>query len=177
MKNYLVVGKSIKRVEAEDKVTGRAKYTGDYNTVGLLHAEMLTSTYAHAEITNVDISKALKVSGVKAILTGKDYPYLTGSAIKDRPIIAIDRVRYYGEPVAVVVADSGSNAKMAASLIKVEYKQLPVVNSPIEALQPNATIIHEKLMEYSRSGEETYPEPNSNIANRTKIRKGNMNKG
>ncbi len=177
MRDYLIVGRSVKRVEAEDKVTGRAKYTGDYNSVGLLHAEMLTSPYAHAEITNVDISKALNVRGVKAILTGKDYPYLVGFVIADRPIIAIDRVRYNVEPVAVVVADSKSNSKMAVSLIKIDYKPLPVANSPIEAIQPNAPIVHEKLMEYSRLGEEAYPEPNSNIASRTKIRKGNMDKG
>lgn len=177
MRSYLILGKSIKRVEAEDKVTGRAKYTGDYNIVGLLHAEMLTSIYAHAEITNVDISKASNVKGVKAILTGRNYPYLTGSVIEDRPIIAIDRVRYYGEPVAVVVADTRANAKMAANLIVVEYKPLPVVNSPHEALKPNGPILHERLMEYRRLGEEAYPEPNSNIANRTKIRKGNMDRG
>lgn len=177
MGEYSIIGKSVIRVEAKDKVTGRAKYTGDMERAGLLYGEMLTSTLAHAEIVNVDISMALKVPGVRAVLTGREYPYLTGSVIKDRPVIAIDRVRYYGEPVAVVVADSRANAKMAASLIKIEYKPLPVVNLPLDGIKTNAPLLHEKLMKYIRIGEEVYPEAGSNIANRTKIRKGDMNRG
>lgn len=177
MNCYTLLGKSIKRVDGKDKVTGMAKYTADYKSAGTLFAAMLTSTHAHAEIINLNTEEAAKINGVKAVLTGKDYPYLIGSVIEDRPIIAIDRVKYFGETVAVVVAESKDIAKMAASLIRVEYSPLPVINSPTEALAPGAFVIHERLMEYNRSGEEAYPEPNSNIANRTKIRKGDMNRG
>ena len=177
MNNHFVLGRSIKRVESEDKVTGRAKYTGDYKCTGVLSAAMLTSPYAHAEIIGIDTKAAAEVDGVKAILIGRDYPILTGSVIEDKPIIAIDRVRHFGETVALVVADSRAAAKEAASLIKVKYNPLPVINSPTQGMQPGAFVLHERLIEYNRPGEEAFPEPNSNIANRTKIRKGDMIKG
>lgn len=177
MGNYFILGKSVKRIESKDKVTGRAKYTGDYKCCGVLHAAMLTSPHAHAEILEMDTREAKNMPGVKAVLTGRDYPILTGSVIEDKPIIAIDRVRYFGETVALVVAESKAIAKKAASLIKVEYKLLPVINSPTKGVEPGAFILHERLIEYNRPGEEAFPEPDSNIANRTKIRKGDIEEG
>jgi len=176
MNNFNVVGESIQRKEALNKVTGTARYTDDYNKPGLLHARMLISPYAHAKIKSIDYSKAQKSPGVRGILTGKNFPELTGDPIADRPPIAIDKVRYYGEPVAVVVADSEAEAKKAVFLIKVEYEILPMVNSPREAIKKNAPLVHEKNGEYKVSGG-VYPEAETNIANRTKIRKGNMEKG
>jgi len=170
------VGKSIPRRETWAKVTGAAKYSNDISEPALLHAKLAVSPHAHAKIKSVDSSEALKIPGVKAVITGQYYPVLTGSPLSDRPPIAIDKVRYYGEPVALVVAEQEYIAEMAALLIKAEYELLPVVRSPREALRANAPLIHERLAEYKRH-EEAFPEPGTNIANRTKIRKGNMEEG
>ncbi|WP_314590473.1 xanthine dehydrogenase family protein molybdopterin-binding subunit [Paenibacillus terrigena] len=174
--NGQAVGKSVPRKETWEKVTGRAKYVDDASNPGLLHAKIAVSPYAHAIIKSIDLSEAWKLPGVRAIITGQYYPVLTGSPLEDRPPIAIDKVRYYGEPVALVVAEQEHIAEMAALSIQVEYDPLPVVNSPTEAYQKNAPIIHEHLAMYKRT-EEAIPEVGTNVANRTKIRKGNMEEG
>ncbi|QOT01415.1 xanthine dehydrogenase family protein molybdopterin-binding subunit [Brevibacterium sp. JNUCC-42] len=170
------VGKSIPRKETWEKVTGTAKYINDHSTPGLLHAKIAISPHAHAIIKSIDLTEAMKIPGVETIITGQYYPILTGSPLEDRPPIAIDKVRYFGEPVALVVADQEYIAEMAALRIKVDYEPLPAVLSPREAFQKNAPLVHERLAEYKRH-EEVYPEPGTNIANRTKIRKGNMAEG
>jgi len=176
MHNLNVIGKSEPRKESLDKVTGRAKYTNDYQTPGLLYARLLTSPYAHAKIKSIEYKNALSSSGVRAVLTGQYFPHLIGSTILDRPPIAIDKVRYNGEPVAVVVADSEAEAEKAVQLIKIQYEPLAVVNSPCAALKKDAPLVHEKLGQYSII-DETLPEANTNVANRTKIRKGDIKKG
>lgn len=170
-----VVGKSVIRKEAYDKVTGRAKYTNDYQSTGMLSGKIVISPYGHAKIVNIDTSRAWKVPGVRAILAGKHYP-LTGEAIRDRPPIAVDKVRYHGEPVALVVADTPTQAKTAADLIHVQYELLPVVNSPTQAFQRDAPLVHEHLGEYEKE-EDSHPVPGTNIATHIKIRKGNMEQG
>ncbi|MDP5276246.1 xanthine dehydrogenase family protein molybdopterin-binding subunit [Chengkuizengella axinellae] len=169
------IGKSIIRKEALDKVTGTAKYTSDHLSLPMLHAKMVISPYAHANITHIDLSEAWKIPGVRAILAGEKFP-LTGEEIRDRPPIAYDKVRYCGEVVAVIVADSPAIAKRASSLIKVNYEPLPVVNSPNQAYENNAPVVHENIDSYERI-KNVYPEVNTNIANRTKIRKGDMELG
>ena len=176
MYDFNVIGKNVPRKESLDKVTGAAKYTDDYEAAGLLHARMVTSPYAHAKIKSIKYEDSLKASGVRAVLTGQYFPHLIGSTIIDRPPIAIDKVRYNGEPVAVVVADSEAEAERAAQMIKIEYEPLPVVNSPSEAIKKDSPLIHEKLGNYGII-DEVFPEPNTNIANRTKIRKGDIKKG
>lgn len=173
---FYIIGKSVYRKEALDKVTGVAKYTGDYNITGQLYASIVASPYAHAEIKQIGTSEAWKVPGVRAIVTGKQCPILTGSPILDRPPIAIDKVRYHGEPVALIVADNEQSSREAAALIKVDYIPLDVVNSPNDAIKNNAPLVHENLKDY-KPIEEAYPEPGTNIANRTKIRKGDLEKG
>jgi CO/xanthine dehydrogenase Mo-binding subunit len=170
-----VIGKSIIRKDALEKVTGRAKYTADYHTVPMLSVQMVISPYGHAKIIKVDTADAWKVPGVRAIIAGKHYP-LAGEAIRDRPPIAVDKVRYHGEPVALVVADTPSQAKTAADLVKVQYELLPVVNSPTQAFQKNAPLVHERLGEYKKEGDSS-PVPDTNIATHIKIRKGNMAQG
>lgn len=170
------IGESTIRKESLEKVTGTAKYSADFSKIGLLHAKLAVSPHAHAKIISVDSSEARKVPGVKAVIIGKDHPILTGSPLEDRPPIAIDKVRYYGEPVAIVIAEQEHAAEMAALLIKVDYELLPILHSPIEAYQQGAPLLHEQLATYKRH-EEVYPEPGTNIANRTKIRKGNMEEG
>ncbi|KRF13649.1 xanthine dehydrogenase family protein molybdopterin-binding subunit [Paenibacillus sp. Soil787] len=174
--NERSIGKSTMRKESWEKVTGTAKYVDDFSKIGILHAKLAVSPHAHAKIISIDSSDAWKVPGVKAVLIGKDHPILTGSPLEDRPPIAIDKVRYYGEPVAIVVAEQEYAAEMAALLIRVEYELLPVLHSPMEAYQQGAPLLHEHLSNYKRH-ENVYPEPGTNIANRTKIRKGNMEEG
>lgn len=171
------IGVSVPKKESWDKVTGRAKYNGDNITTNTLHAKILTSTYAHAIIKSIDTSKAEKSKGVKAVITGEFLPVLTGSIIEDRPIIARNKVRYFGEPVAVVVANSEQEASHAVELIDVEYEPLPVVNSVQDAMREDSILIHENLSKYHRPSVEANPRLNTNIAGSTKIRKGDMNKG
>ncbi|PFU40485.1 aldehyde oxidase [Bacillus cereus] len=176
MDKYHVIGKSIPRKEAMDKITGKAKYIDDENETGTLHVKLLTSKYAHAYIERVDTSIAWKVQGVRNIITGKDYPNLVGSSIVDRPPLAFEKVRYFGEPIAMVIADSEEAAQRGILSIHVTYKEIPVVNSPLQAYQNNTSLVHERLGEY-RIIEEAQPEPNTNVATRTKVRKGDIEKG
>ncbi|MBM7716130.1 CO/xanthine dehydrogenase Mo-binding subunit [Bacillus thermophilus] len=169
------IGKSVYRKESWEKVTGKAKYTNDDETVGMLDGKLVTSPYAHAKIVQITISDALKIKGVRAIITGDNLP-LTGEEIRDRPPVAVDRVRYYGEVVAIVVADSMATAQLAANQVQVAYDPLPVVNSPREALHRAAPLLHEQLGSYHKI-EGVYPVPGTNIASKIKIRKGNMQKG
>jgi len=170
------IGISVPRKESWSKTTGAARYVRDFSRPGLLHAQIAVSPHAHARIIAIDTTEARKIHGVRAVITGRFYPLLTGSPLADRPPIAIDKVRYSGEPIALVVADEAYIAEMAALRIKAEYELLPVVHSPSEALRPDAPLIHEQLATYERF-EEVFPEPGTNIANRTKIRKGNMEEG
>lgn len=170
-----VIGKSVIRKDALDKVTGRAMYTDDYQTVHMLSGKIVISPYGHARIVSIDTQEAWKVPGVRAIIAGKHFP-LVGESIRDRPPIAVDKVRYHGEPVALVVADTPAQAKQAADLIQVQYELLPVVNSPTQAFEKNAPLVHERLGEYEKE-EDSHPVPGTNIATHIKIRKGNMERG
>lgn len=175
-KNYTYVGKSLQRVDIKEKAYGRAKYTEDELVNGLKTA-LLTSQMAHATLKRVDVSKALQAKGVHAIVTGEDYPYPVGPMLADRPPIAYEKVRYYGEPIAIVIADEVYQAKYAANLIEVEYESLPVLLSPKESHQNDTTLIHEHLGKYTTMVEGIHAVPKTNIANWTRIRKGNMEKG
>lgn len=170
------IGKSIPKIDGYEKVRGTAKYTTDYVNKNMLYAQLLISPYAHAKIVSINTNEAELMTGVKAILTGKDCPLLVGVLLEDKPILARDKVRYHGEPVAVVVADSELEAKRAVQKIKVEYEELPVINSASEAFSLNDVLVHEDINNY-RILKPVSPVPNTNIANLVKIRKGNIKKG
>lgn len=169
-----MIGSSVVRKEAKDKVTGATKYNIDYQAPGLLYAKLVVSTEAHARLIKVDTSAAQNAPGVQAVVTGASLTILCGSVIEDRPPLARDKVRYYGEPIAVVVANSEAEAGAAAKLVRVEYDPLPIINSTSAALQPNAALIHENLGQYNKVIEDVYPEADTNIAARINIRKGDM---
>ncbi len=171
------VGVTVIRKEAWNKVTGQAQYTDDFASSQTLTAKMATSVYAHALIKNLDISQATALPGVKAVLTGEDFPGLCGPLLEDRPPLAKGRVRYYGEPVALVVAENELIAAKAVSLIKITYEPLPVVASPSQAISEGATLIHEGLVNYKRKEKDVYPEPGSNVCDRKNISKGDIIKG
>jgi CO/xanthine dehydrogenase Mo-binding subunit len=174
MEHIPQIGISIPKKESWDKVTGRAKYNGDYISSDTLHARILTSTHAHAIIKSIDTSKAEKSKGVQAVITGEYFPVLTGSIIEDRPPIAKDKVRYFGEPVAVVIANTEQDASYATKLIDVEYEPLPIINSVQDAIREDSILIHEKLSQYHHPSLEANPKFNTNIAGSTKIRKGDV---
>lgn len=171
------IGVTVIRKEAWDKVTGNAIYTNDEITTGILTARIVTSTCAHAVIKTIDYVEAEAVQGVKSVLTGKDYPILCGSLVDDRPPLALGKVRYYGEPVALVVAKDDFAAAKAVSLVKVEYEPLPVIHSIPQALAAEAVLVHEKQETYKHAVADLYPEPGTNICDRKKIRKGDLQKG
>ena len=168
------IGMSVPRKESADKVTGALKYNDDIWIPGLLQGWVVTSTRAHAYIKSTIIDEAMKVQGVKAIITGQEDAILKGSVIDDRPVLAKDKVRHFGEPLAIVVANTVENAKKAANLICVEYENLPVVNTIADAMKADAVLVHENLGQYKHGVEGVYPEANTNIANRTCIYKGNI---
>lgn len=111
---YSVVGTSAHRVEGIEKVTGQAKFTGDLIIPGMLECKVLRSPYPHALIESIDVNQAEALPGVVAVLTREDIqdfdPYY-GHCLRDRPLIALKRVRYVGEPVAAVAADNGATAE------------------------------------------------------------------
>ncbi|HWP96643.1 MAG TPA: xanthine dehydrogenase family protein molybdopterin-binding subunit [Syntrophomonadaceae bacterium] len=174
---FLSIGKDVIRKDAWEKVTGRATYSADVSSPGILHGVLVTSTCAHGKIKSIDYVEASNMPGVKAVLTGDYYPILTGSVLEDHPPLAAGKVRYYGEPVAIVVARSEAEASAAATRIKVYYEKLPTVDSPSAAIKPDSPLVHEHLDQYKKAIPEVYPEANSNIVHLVKIRKGDMNQG
>ena len=173
MSDFRYVGKTYRRRDGPDKVTGRLKYVADHNPPGLLHAAVLTSPHAHARIVEIDTSAAEKAPGVRAVVTGEDFPILLGLYLGDTPPLAQGKVRHFGEPVAAVIAATLPEARAALDLIEVTYDPLPTVSSPSAALEPDAPILHEEMDDYVHIPP-IHPEPGSNVANRTKIRKGNV---
>lgn len=145
---FEAIGSNAKRQDAIDKVTGQAKYTGDLALPGLLEGKVVRSVLPHALIESIDTSKAEALDGVVAVLTRDDLkdidPYY-GHCLRDRPLIAIDRVRYVGEPVVVVAAETREAAEAAISLIDVQYKELPYVANMDDALAENAPLLHEDV--------------------------------
>ncbi|TQS74464.1 xanthine dehydrogenase family protein molybdopterin-binding subunit [Ornithinibacillus gellani] len=174
---FTYIGKDIKRIDLAEKAQGKVRYTDDTNIAGMLHAKLHTSTEAHANITEIDISKAWEIAGVHAIITGEDFPFPVGPMLADRPPLAIEKTRYYGEPIAIVVADTEQQAKRAAEQIQVTYEPLPIIQSPREAMKKDAITIHENLGSYKVQVEGVHAVPGTNIANHTKIRKGDIEQG
>lgn len=144
------VGRSIERVEDAALLTGRGRFIDDLGTrPGTLHAAILRSPHAHADIIGIDVSAAQKAVGVAAVLTGEDIKALTTSLVVGvkAPVecwpIAVGRVRYVGEPVAIVVATDRYAAEDAVDLIEVEYRARPAVVDPLATLSPDAPVLHD----------------------------------
>lgn len=173
--NY--IGKGIERLDGIEKVTGEAEYVHDMKLKGMIYGKMKTSPYAHALIKSIDVSKAKALPGVKAVLTGEEASQKLGIYMVDRPILAVGKVRYFGEAVAAVAAIDLDTAEKAVELIEIEYEELPVVQEVEEAIKPGATLVHENLGTYKWIENVFNPEPGTNIANHFKLRKGNIEKG
>jgi CO/xanthine dehydrogenase Mo-binding subunit len=143
--SFRVVGRSVRRLDVVEKVTGRARYVTDLELPGMLHAKLLRSPHPHARVVRVDAEAARALAGVRAVVTSADLgwcdPYF-GPAYRDRPILAIEVARYEGEPVAAVVAESEAAAAEALALVEVEYEERAAVTTLGEALAPGAPLVH-----------------------------------
>ena len=143
------VGIPSPRVEGEQKVGGGAIYAVDVGLPDMLWAKVLRSPIAHGRIKKIDPSKAIALPGVKAVLTGADLGGAKiGKKIVDMPILAHGVVRYIGEKIAAVAAESETIAEAAVDLIDVEYEDLPVITDPLAAMEPGAPLLHPNLAEY-----------------------------
>ena len=148
--DFQIVNHSIPRRDGRVKVTGKAQYVADLKLIGMAYAKVLRSPYAHAKIIAIDKSLAEAHAGVYCVVTGYDLdglnPYY-GHAVKDHPLLAIDKVRYAGEPVAAVVAVDERTAFEALELIDVKYQELKAVFTPAEAMAKDAPLLHERKFE------------------------------
>ena len=161
-REFKYVGHNVKRVDGIEKVTGAAKYVGDITVPGMLYGRILRSNYPHARIRSIDASRAEALPGVVAVLTAADitdlHPIYNG-----RPVIAINKVRYVGEPVAAVAAEDLATAEEALALIHVDYEELPTVTNIEAAIKPGAPLVHE--------------DKGSNIGTHEKVNRGNADEG
>jgi CO/xanthine dehydrogenase Mo-binding subunit len=138
------VGRNLPRLDARDKITGRATYIADLYRPGMLHAAILKSPHAHARILSYDVAAAAALPGVACVLTGADVPDgKFGPFIKDEFVLAKEKVRFVGEAVCLVAAEDEATARQAVHLIEVEYKELPPILSPEDAMAPDAALVHE----------------------------------
>ncbi|MFQ6111982.1 MAG: xanthine dehydrogenase family protein molybdopterin-binding subunit, partial [Nitrospinota bacterium] len=143
MAEHDFVGLSLPRVDAHVKATGEALFTVDLNFPHMLHAKLLRSPLPHAKILNIDTSRARRLSGVKAVITGVDTPYTFGVSHFDQTPLQTEKVRHVGDAVAAVAALDVDTAEEALSLIKVDYEPLPALFDPLQAMEPGAPLVHE----------------------------------
>src|SRR5919109_4841681 len=149
MTDFKAVGAAVPRGEGSGKVSGQTIYAADVKLPGLLWAKILRSPHPHARIRRIDISKAEKLSGVRAIITGEDVKgRLIGKQIRDMPVLCWDKVRFVGDRVAAVAAETMEAAEEALHLIEVDYEPLPAVFDPLEAMASGAPKIHENVDDY-----------------------------
>jgi CO/xanthine dehydrogenase Mo-binding subunit len=172
---YRVIGKSLPRADAWEKVRGRPIYAGDLALSGMLHGRIVRSPYASARIVSIDTRAAAALSGVAAVLTHADVPRnelrmelpgrmaeaTAGAVLATQPVLAADRVRFQGEPVVAIAAETPEVAAHAAELVEVEYEELPGVFDPLESLRPGAALVHE----------------GGNVLRRWQLRKGDIREG
>ncbi|MGK6310616.1 xanthine dehydrogenase family protein molybdopterin-binding subunit [Variovorax sp. DT-64] len=144
------VGQPVPQLEADEKLTGSAQYIADMYRPGMLHGAILQSPLPHARIRGYDLSEALALAGVRAIVTGDDLDeaHRMGAFIKDEPAFAKGKVRYVGEIVAAVAADTEAIARQATRLIHVDYEELPAVLDPEHALAAGAALVHDDAASY-----------------------------
>src|SRR6266513_1960586 len=180
------IGKTFRRLDYETKVTGRAQYLADMSVPGMCHGKILRSPYPHARIKRIDASKAQKVAGVVAVLTRDDIlhdegiePYY-GPVFKDQTIVAVEKVRHVGDPVAAVAALTVDAAEEALKLIEVDYEELPAVLNVQDAIKQDPTLVHEKVR-IPESGfadlAELKPIDGTNICTHFKLNRGDIDRG
>lgn len=165
MTKFRSVNHPVKRVDAYEKVTGKAKYAADLYFDGMVYGKVLRSRYPHARIRSINVEKARALPGVLAVLTAKDVPgsKTFGIVVPNQYVLADDRVRYLGDGVALVAAETEAIASAALQLIEVDYEELPSVHDPLAALAEGAPVIHSEA-------------PN-NVVVHHHVQKGDVEKG
>ena len=189
MAEYNVIGTSLAKVDAPERVTGKAAYGADLDLPGMLWAKLVRSPHAHARIKKIDTSKAKALPGVKAVITASDLPHLPKgataplvgevsidmSAIKEI-VMASDKARYHGQVVAAVAAIDPFIAEEAAGLVEIDYEVLPVVTDVLQAMQPGTALVHEDLHTLEEATQEKSDQP-SNIATHMFYTRGDVEAG
>ena len=165
------IGVSVPRVDGVKKVTGAAKYVGDMKWPRMLYAKCVKSPYAHAKILSIDISAAKALKGVHDVITGDYYTKRGGLYLEDKNFLAVNTVKFCGEPVVAVAAETPEIAEAACELVKVEYEPLPVINNPMEGMAKDAVLIHPELHTY-KVVPIFHPQAHTNISHHHIIRKG-----
>src|ERR1700731_1840201 len=159
------IGVNIRRIDAPSKVTGALRYAGDMVLPHMLHVQVLRSPHPHARIVSIDVTDAEASAGVEAVVTCADVPGQDGFGVfvSDQPVMARDKVRYVGEPVAAVAAEDLISARQAMAKIRVEYEMLPAVFDPDEAMAAGAPVVHDYAPD--------------NLVKHIPIRKGDVEEG
>ena len=165
------IGVSVPRVDGVKKVTGAAKYVGDMKWPRMLYAKCVKSPYAHAKIPSIDVSAAKALKGVHDVITGDYYTKRGGLYLEDKNFLAVNTVKFCGEPVVAVAAETPEIAEAACELVKVEYEPLPVINNPMEGMAKDAILIHPELHTY-KVVPIFHPQAHTNISHHHIIRKG-----
>jgi CO/xanthine dehydrogenase Mo-binding subunit len=162
-KQFNIIGSRVARVDAVDKVTGRAKYGADYNVIGQLYGASKYADFPHAKIKSISIERAKALTGVRAVLTHNDIPgeKSFGAITTNQMVLCIDTVRFVGDVVAIVAAESPEIAEQAVGLIDVEYEELPVISDPKQSLDKESPLVYE----------------NGNLCFHHRVRKGDVEKG
>src|SRR3990170_3952012 len=184
MPDTSVVGKSVNRADAAQKVTGRVLHVGNIEMPGMLHVAVLRSPHPHARIIRVEKSRAESLKGVAAVLTGSEVALMPGvdtyfgPAFRDQPILAIDRVLHVGDPVVAVAAEDLRSAQDALELVEVDYEPLPAVLDVFEAIRPESPVIHDEIRPARSFADLAHLRPagKSNICYHYKLRKGDVEK-
>ena len=178
MTDFKIVGTSVPRAEGPDKVTGRTRYAADIPREGLLWGKILRSPHPHARIRRIDTDRARSAPGVKAVVTGQDVPnHFMGKQILDMPVLCWDRVRYIGDRVAAVAAETPEAAEAALGLIEVDYEVLPAVFDPLAATEPGAPLIHDDVAGYDGAPHERLATDVHNGLTRLFWSKGDVEQG
>jgi len=184
MANFSVVGQSVFRKDAQQKVTGQVLHVGNIEMPGMLHVAVLRSPYAHARITRIEKSRAEKVAGVAVVLTGAEIAKMPGvdphfgPAFRDQPILCVEKVCYIGDPVVAVAAVDRRTAEDALQLVEVDYEPLPAVLDVLEAAKAGSPLVHETHrpakafadLAHVKAGQK------SNICYHFKLRSGDVDK-
>ena len=172
MSDLKYVGQGISRADGVDKVSGAARYTHDLTVPGMLHTATLRSPHASARIVSIDTAQAEALPGVRVVLTGAGLCYRLGLYMQDKCILAREVVRYQGEAVVAVAADTLDIARAACRLVEIEYEPLDAVLDPREAMKDDATLVHPDLGDYDHMEGVFFPKAGTNVAHHQKIRKG-----
>jgi CO/xanthine dehydrogenase Mo-binding subunit len=174
-----VVGRSVRRLDAREKVTGAARYVSDLVVPGMVHARLWRSPVPHARLLAVDAERAARAPGVLAVCTAGDLPVKRlyyGPAFKDQPILAHLVVRFAGEPVAAVVADTEARAEAALRLLEVRYEERPAVTTTEAALAPGAPLVHpdRERSGHFRDLSRLRPVPGTNVCQHYRYERGDL---